>query len=61
MSFVMAWPRLLVYFDHIVLNDILSALLADKEDPRAHKEAFASLKELYGSDKVEYTLRELTG
>jgi hypothetical protein len=55
------WPRLLVFFDRIVLKDIFAALLADSEDPRAHKEAFATLKERYGNSNIEYTLHEIRG
>jgi hypothetical protein len=60
-SFLMGWPRLLVYFDRIVLKDIFAALLAENEDPRAHKEAFATLKERYGNSNIEYTLHEIRG
>lgn len=52
-------PRLLPYFDWIILDDIFNALLIDREDPKAYKEAYANIKENYGIG-AEQLLKKLT-
>jgi len=59
-SFVMAYPRLLPYFDKVFVTDLFTALLMDEEDPRSHKNAFAGLKRQFGDRNIEELVRELT-
>jgi hypothetical protein len=41
-------PCLPPYFDRVVLEDMFVAMLDDKEDPKAYKEAFSRLNVAYG-------------